>query len=89
MSAIADALAEREYPYYDAEDEIVISRALRQVHVTFEALAVVVAAPFMFYLATRKELPDWARVVSGTIGVATVIVDGGLLVSYLRKRQAK
>lgn len=69
-------------------DHVTISKAQRDVHVTFEALAVVVAAPFSFWLATRKELPDWARVLSGTIGAATLVVDGGLLLSYLKERKA-
>lgn len=67
--------------------EIAISKRQRDVHVTFEALAVVVAAPFSIWLATQKTLPDWARMLSGTIGVATLIVDGGLLLSYIRKQK--
>lgn len=64
---------------------VTISAEQRDVHVVFEALAVAVAAPFSFWLATRSYLPTWARVVSGAIGAATVLVDGGLLLSYSRE----
>jgi hypothetical protein len=65
--------------------EVTIPDSQVAVHKTFEALAVVVAAPFSIWLATRKELPTWARVLSATIGVGTWIVDGGLLWQYLKK----
>lgn len=70
----------------EAGEEICISKAQRNVHVAFEGLAVVVAAPFSFWLATRPELPPWARGLSAAIGVSTLVVDGGLLLSYLSKK---
>lgn len=54
------------------------------VHKTFEALAVFAVAPFMVYLATRKELPAWARVTSAVVAAGTWIVDGGLLWQYVK-----
>lgn len=62
-----------------------ISAAQRNVHVMSEAAAVLVAAPFSFWLAAQPTLPQWARVLSATIGAGTLLVDGGLLLSYLKK----
>lgn len=60
----------------------------RQVHQVFEGAAVLIAAPFSLWLATRDELPDWARLLSAAIGVSTLIVDGGLLLQYARRGAA-
>lgn len=62
-----------------------ISPTQRNIHVTSETVAVLVAAPFSFWLAMQKTLPDWARTLSAVIGVGTLLVDGGLLLSYLKK----
>jgi hypothetical protein len=67
------------------ERSVTISRGQRHVHVAAETVAVFAVVPFMGYLATRKELPDWARATSGAIAVGTLIIDGGLLLSYTRK----
>lgn len=64
-----------------------ISGAQRTIHVTSESIAVFLVAPFMFWLATRKELPDWSRTASAVIGAGTLMVDGGLLLSYLKKEK--
>ncbi len=65
--------------------DVCIDDDQRQLHVTSEAIAVTLVAPFMFYLAWQKGLPAWARAVSFGIGVGTVLVDGKLLLDYLRK----
>ena len=75
--------AVRELP----SGEIAISKTQRNVHVFFEAGAVLIAAPFSFYIASQKSLPMWARYTSGAIGLATLVVDGGLLLSYARKKE--
>lgn len=62
-----------------------ITPTQRNIHVTSESIAVLVAAPFSFWLAMQKTLPDWARTLSAAIGVGTLLVDGGLLISYLKK----
>lgn len=64
-----------------------ISGAQRTIHVASESIAVFLVTPFMFWLATRKELPSWARTSSAVIGAGTLLVDGGLLVSYLKKEK--
>ena len=62
--------------------EVVVSDRQRLVHVAAEAVAVFAVAPFMVYLATRRELPDWARAVSALVAAGTLAVDGGLLWRY-------
>lgn len=74
--------AVRELP----SGEIAISKTQRNVHVFFEALALP-AAGIMGYMAyTQKQLPDWQRGFLGITAAATVIVDGGLLISYARRK---
>jgi hypothetical protein len=63
--------------------DVVVSRGQRSVHVASESVAVLAVVPFMLYLATRKELPRWARIASGVIAAGTLVVDGGLLARYL------
>lgn len=60
----------------------------RQVHMTSEAVAVFAVAPFMFWLAFRKDLPKWARIASGLIGAGTVLIDGYLLMQYAKTNEA-
>lgn len=68
--------------------EIAISKMQRNVHVTFEALAVFVAAPACFYIAaTNRQMPEWQRGFLAALGVTTLVVDGGLLLSYMNKRK--
>jgi hypothetical protein len=71
-----------------ATGEVLISDDQRTVHVTAEAVAVFVAAPFSIWLAFQKKLPPWARALSGAIGIGTLIIDGGLLYKYLSERRA-
>lgn len=63
---------------------VCIDEQQRQLHVVAEAIAVTCVVPFMFYIATQKALPAWARAVSFGIGVGTIAIDGKLLVDYLR-----
>lgn len=58
----------------------------RRVHMVSEAAALAIVAPFMVWLTMQKELPPAARVMSGGIALATVAIDGALLVNYLSSR---
>jgi len=86
MSALTRRMragAVRELP----SGEVAISRSQRNVHVFFEALAIP-AAGLMFYMAhTNKQLPDWQRNFLYATAITTVIVDGGLLISYAREKK--
>lgn len=66
--------------------DLTITTRQRNLHVAAEAVAVLAVAPFMLWLASRRALPPAARVASAAIGAATLIVDGGLLLSYLARR---
>lgn len=70
--------------------EVCISTAQRNAHVAAELVAVVAVAPFMFWLAlaSRSRLSPEARAAAGAIGVATLLVDGALLVSYLSRHDS-
>lgn len=67
-------------------DEICISKSQRNVHVTFEAMAVFAAAPFLIYMGSKKNLYPWERYALYTMAGVTLVVDGGLLLSYMRKK---
>lgn len=54
------------------------------LHVFGEFLAIGLVAPFLTYVATRRELPRWTRLGSGLIAASTFAVDGYLLFQYLR-----
>ena len=58
----------------------------RQValHKTTESLALLVVAPFLVYVASRKALPGWARVTAGVLAAGSLVVDGGLLAKWKR-----
>jgi hypothetical protein len=62
-----------------------IPESQRQLHATSEALAVVVAAPFLFWLSANPRLPPWARVTAAVMGAGTLLVDGYLLTRMVRK----
>jgi hypothetical protein len=64
---------------------VCINEAQRTLHVVSEAGAVVLVAPLMAYLATRKQLPTWARAGAGAVGVLSVLIDGYLLTRYLTR----
>lgn len=65
-------------------DPIVVTEGQRNLHVSSEAVAVFAVAPFMFWLAFQ-DLPKWARRTSAVIGLGTVLVDGYLLLQYLKR----
>jgi hypothetical protein len=48
-----------------------------------ETIALVAVTPLLVYFATRRELPDWARLGAGAAAAGTVLVDGWLLGRYL------
>lgn len=59
----------------------------RDFHVVTQALSVLVLAPFLIYLATRKrELKPWERNGLIVAGVACIVVDGWLLYRYTQER---
>lgn len=68
-----------------AELTTCITEQQRQVHVVSELVALVFVAPLLGYVATRRELPDWARYGVGAAALGTLLVDGWLLRRYLRK----
>jgi hypothetical protein len=68
-------------------DVYTITPTQRNVHVTFEALAVFVAVPFTAYLAFSPRLKPWERTGLAAMTLATLVVDGGLLYSYLKKKK--
>ena len=57
-----------------------------RLHVITERLAVFVVAPFLAYLATRRELPSWARAGAAAVAAGTLIVDGHLLTRWAAHR---
>lgn len=85
---------EREHPEdvmpspWNAIGETTIPDRQRSVHMASEAVAVFAVAPFMFWLAFRKDLPGWARAASGLIGAGTLLIDGYLLLQYSQQEQA-
>jgi len=64
-----------------------ITPAQRNVHVTFEALAVFVGAPCLGYLALSPRLKPWERTGLAGMTLATLLVDGGLLYAYMKKKR--
>lgn len=60
--------------------ELCVSPHQRDLHILTEALAVVVIAPFLGYVATRpRELTTFERVGIWGIVAGTLLVDGFLL----------
>jgi len=64
---------------------ICISETQRKVHIGGEVAALALVVPFMAYLTTRKQLPTWARAGAGTIGAISLLLDGYLLVRFLKR----
>lgn len=92
MSALADKYmrkadvhvgAVRELP----SGEIAISRAQRNVHVFFEALALPAAGVCAYMAYTNKSLPEWQKWFLYGMAGTTIIVDGGLLLSYAKEKR--
>ena len=66
-----------------------ISAAQRRVHVSSEALAVLVVAPFLLYAATReRQLTPVEKGLLVTAAIGTFVVDGWLLSRYAQSAQA-
>ena len=72
----------------ETNGEVCISNAQRRIHVATEAVAVFAVAPFLIYLAATKEnLKDWERGILYAVAGGTLLVDGGLLLSFSRKKR--
>ena len=56
------------------------------IHIIFELIAVVFIVPYLIYLIMTKRdcLKKIDIVVLTTVAIGTILVDGGLLFSYLR-----
>lgn len=75
--------AVRELP----SGEIAITKTQRNIHVLFEGLAVFAVAPLTAYIAySNPFLKPWQRGFLYTVAAGTILVDGGLLLSYARKK---
>lgn len=61
---------------------VCITPGQRLVHVTTEAASILVYVPFLVWLSYQKKLPPWARRLSLVLGVAALVVDGGLLLRW-------
>ena len=68
---------------------IYISPRQQRIHERTEWLSVLFVLPFTVYLATRKELPPWARVAAGALGVGILYVDLGLALTWAAKRRGE
>ena len=68
---------------------ICISPQQHRFHQATEAASVVVGIPFFTYLALNRDLPTWARVLSGTWAAATLVVDGGLLLTWAARKRRR
>jgi hypothetical protein len=64
---------------------ICITEGQRRWHLFGEWAAMFVAVPFSAYIATRKQLPVWARATAGTIGVVTFVLDLTSIIRYSRE----
>lgn len=65
--------------------QVCIEPHQQTLHIVGEIAAVTLAVPLMGYFAFNKQLPTWARVGAGAVGVFSLIVDGLLLYKYARK----
>ena len=70
-------------------DGIYITENQRRAHIATELAALAVVMPFSFWLAGRRELPIAARVLSGAIGVGTLVVDGIFIARYVQLSESK
>jgi len=69
----------------DAPRTVCITEGQRRWHLFGETVAMLVAVPFSVYLATRKQLPLWARGTAATIGAVTLVLDLTSIVRYTRE----
>ncbi len=79
------------YYEYQQEAPIVISRNKKNIHMLSEGFALLAVVPFMGWLATsdRVKLPGWAKTAAGGLALGTLLVDGGLLLSYALNGKGK
>ena len=79
--------AVREIP----SGELVISRAQKRVHMTTEAFAVAIIVPWMLSLAFRKNprLTRLDKFAALFVAAGTLVVDGGLLLQFSKRRKTK
>lgn len=68
--------------------DVSVSQRQLTVHKTTELLSVL-AVPFYAYLVFNKNLPTWARLLSGVIGIGVIAVDGGLLATWSAKERGE
>lgn len=73
--------------YFIPQGDTVISDEQRNIHVGGEIMALAVVAPFLAHLSTRRDLPKWARLLSGSIAAGTLLVDGWLLWKYATAKE--
>ena len=66
---------------------LTVSKRQKTVHLVSESAAVFVGAPFLLWLAFKpnREIQPWEK--AGLVGfaAATLLVDGGLLLTWLSK----
>jgi len=67
--------------------EVAISKTQRNVHVFFETLALPAAGLMAYVAYANPFLPQWQRGFLYTTAAVTVLVDGGLLLSYMREKK--
>ena len=69
----------------------VIGPGQRKLHVASEAFAVIVGVPWLISLALRKKpkLTNFDKGFAFFMAMGTLLVDGGLLVTWLKPRKKK
>lgn len=72
-----------------AMSDMVISDRQLAVHRLTEAASIFIQVPFMIWLASNKNLPGWARFLSGALAVGALVVDGGLLQTWAAKERGE
>ena len=70
-----------------SEGPVCISRRQRNVHVMGETAAVLFVAPLLTAIAIEGKVTPPVRAALGVIVVGTLLIDGGLLMTYRRKRR--
>ena len=61
---------------------VTIPAPQRRLHIVSEWAALLVAVPALTWIATNPEVPRSARTVAGGLAVATLIIDGALLLRW-------
>ncbi len=63
-----------------------ISEGQRKLHIVSEAIALLVFAPWLVSVALKKRLTNFDKGFALVVAGGTVLIDGGLLVTWLRPR---